>query len=335
MAGVCSGRRFTLCVAALVAALAPSRSVFAQTIMLGDHIVRRADRPSQLRPTVINHDDCIAGDSGDSLTLTLVTSDIGGLALEVWAGISAECGYFAHNAVLNPSVCWRLARFDAVPNAVSINVRDIIPHVGFDTGSADICETPGNLGLGVGSAYFLLTRGNTQVGPTASLTVTFDLQAPEPPLAQTLTAADASLTLSWSPTESLSLVANQVYCEPAAPEGCAAPSLVVGARPAIPPTAQAGADETRAQVRGLENQRRYACGVASLDGAGNLGTLSNLLCETPIPIAEDPNSLGPEISGRCGFGRAASPSSAVALGLAALSLCGRRRNATQPKRPSR
>ena len=129
-------------------------------------------------------------------------------------------------------------------------------------------------------------------------------------------------------------MSERVYCEPVAsdaPDGRAAANLVAGARPPESRALAAVANESSAELWGLENQQRYACGVASADDAGNLGPLSNLLCARPNPNAgpeskpSSANSAGAEISRRCDFTRSSTPSGATAIALAALTLSCRRK----------
>src|SRR5262249_8529490 len=70
---------------------------------------------------------------------------------------------------------------------------------------------------------------------------------------------------------------------------CTSSTLVPGTKP-IPPSKFAqyvrndhvtGGEGT---AGGLENNKKYACAVASFDLLGNAGPLSKLACETPYPV---------------------------------------------------
>jgi len=297
------------------------------------------------RPWWISYEDCIAN---DVLVFPITVSDTSH-RLEVWAGTD-DCAAKRGNTVdrgqcwLVGSQEQLTRTFD-----VRIPVRNVVAQ-NFSAQTVpsglgpDVCEGSTDADGTKVTFYFLIEdngKAASSVTWTGSTQGTgFDLVGPTPPTGISVGMGEKQLSISiGNITENDDLQRIGLYCAPRgagvdaepepepefipgadagapitvvtpAPDNCATPLLVGGARPKFARAAELGIDLSCGQAsrtsdtvrtKTLENGTTYAIGVAGEDLLGNPGVLSTIQCGTPQELT-DFFELYKEKGGRGGGG---------------------------------
>lgn len=307
-----------------------AKEAAAQSIMLNPAGIERqyGFRSSQTSGNAlwISRADCEAGpeQKGDSFRFPLtLDGNFSSYELQVWVGGPGnDCSDPAARTGQAPQ-CWLVYKGVPTTNTPTIDVRvqDIVGmHKTTDTpngpgsGTVEDCQPePGSTSAPqevILYFMFISGSGGTVVGNGVTWATNYALMGPRAPTDVSAGAGNTQVVLKWTPSNDAYLTAYRYYCDPmpgselAASAGtCPTTSLVAGE---IPPSSHecgsvSNSTATEGHVKGLTNGHSYSVGVAGVDGVGNVGPLSNVVCATPEPT-EDFYQLYRDAGGEAGGG---------------------------------
>ena len=154
---------------------------------------------------------------------------------------------------------------------------------------------------------FLGDNGAPNNDESTEKKITYDLKATDPPLFTELGEGDGLLVPRWDPLEATDVAGYLFYCEASqaatGTTGTTGAAGAAGASGSIPPCdtslvegvipddsfycgEQAGQSAGRGTIGQLTNYQEYAVGITTRDAVGNVGTLSNILCQSPIEVID-------------------------------------------------
>lgn len=249
-------------------------------------------RPLDERPEGVSRADCLA-DQRIRLPVR-VTGFAAADALEAWASLEGiDCAALANRQ--GPSAA--CARLGALPLAMDVDfdvaVRSLLAIAPpFSVAAPATGDAAcGRVDRTRVSVQILLFRAGDPSVPVASKTILLDADTVGPP-APTITATRpgaGAIVVEWEPPGGAHVSETTgagLFSEPSTTDAgaCASTTLHPGEVPGPevkPSTRVLGATLTSAEISGLDAGGRYAVAVASTDDFGNVGPLSDLVCETP------------------------------------------------------
>lgn len=274
----------------------------------------------------ISRADCEAGPDrrGDVFHFPLMLEgNYSSYELQVWVGgMGNDCSEPAARTGQSPQ-CWLVYKGVPTTNTPTIDIRaqDIVgmhkttdPTNGPGSGTVEDCQPePGSTSAPQEVNLFFMFisgSGGTIVGNGITWSTRYALMGPRAPLGVSAGSGNTQLVLHWTPSNDANLTGYRFFCDPMpgseADQGdgsCAASDLVPGE---IPQGARecGGVDNSTAttgHVKGLVNGHSYSVGVAGVDTVGNLGPLSEVVCQSPEPT-EDFYQLYTDAGGTAGGG---------------------------------
>jgi hypothetical protein len=282
--------------------------------------------PGGVPENTINFEDCEAN-LYYQLELGVSSPD-SAYILEAWAGTEdcsqLANRQTAATAVCWPLTTFLAS--DVSTAIVNVRVRDIaagafgppsVTYIPTGTNTPDdaVCRSQTQSGPTALTLYFFFAdvEGNPY-GKVQKYPVTLDLLAGKVQGNVSLDIGDDALTVNVPPTTDPSTVAYNVYCDPppggasdagAADSGASSSTCASSVLAGVPgggmvlafqygqPDAKylcgtGPASQTSIDLAGLKNGSFYDVAVAAVDGAGNVGPLSNAACDEPLQSAGAP-----------------------------------------------
>lgn len=305
--------------AALVVSLASLGAARAQSVKKSlanpDRYVggaKQSLRPESQKPQGINRGDCLA-DTTLRFSLTF-TSFVGGQELQVWAGKgSDDCSdRTVRSDPQRSASCWMVHALQPGPlqsvGDFDVNVRDIVGYLNAPTPpkaypdkrpGAEACDTQSTAASANLTLYFFIVQSGgdgTKLGEGDTYPLPVDMKGPGAPKLRSIGPGHTLLKLDWDNTSDTTDVAGfRVFCDPkpgAAGGGGDAAACsnfaTAGADGGTPDLGAACANDTGAttlstNVTGLTDGVTYSFVVAGVDFFGNVGDVSNVLCDQPEP----------------------------------------------------
>lgn len=318
-------------------------------VVLDNYVIERSvERDSDEAPQTISLKDC--EENADVVYSTNVTLSGSTRSLEVWVGPES-----CLDLAVRTEQCHRVYAQEIGANNPSIRIPSQLI-VG--DGDSSCGTSASNVGGVSATLLFAFVGDNGQPDSSGSYTLTmkYDVRAPDPPRFTGLGQGDGQLVPNWEPLEGEDVTGYRFYCQEsvttqqevdagsydpsgaggeggASNVGCET-SMVPGERPPEGTRfcgEQAGKTARRGRVTGVVNDRVYAVGVVAQDIVGNEGVLSNVLCQYPKEVTDFYEAYlaagGRGGGGFCafGYGRRSNAWSGLALLGLALGWARRRR----------
>lgn len=284
------------------------------------------------QPEGVSRTDCLA-DQRIRLPVH-VTGFAAGDALEAWASLEGEDCAALGNRRGPAATC---ARLGVLPLAMDVDfdvpVRSLLaiapPFTVAAPATGDAaCGRVDRTRL---SVQILLFRAEEPSVPVASKTILIDADTvgPAAPTITSTAPGAGSIAIDWQAAggaPASDMTGTMLYAEPSTTDAgaCASSALHPGSiagTDVTPSTRVIGTTATSAVASGLDAGTRYAVAVASTDDFGNVGPLSDVVCETP-----EPGTSGASCSAHAAPGGSALGGALVALALAAIVARGRARH---------
>ena len=293
-----SGLRFALPAAALCVSLALTAEALADSISINQNVIidRSYTRSQDTEPTQLSLRDCQENavvNYSVNITAPRVRS------MEIWIG-KEECT----TAELRRE-CELLASpmLGGGSRTISLAAQDII-------GEDCVGEQSGGDPITLKLYFaFLGSNGEPNQDESAIQPITYDVVASDPPTLEKLGEGDGQLQANWTPLDAADVTGYRFYCESsqsagtttgASTTGSAGAAGATGNNPDCPSASlvqgqvpdeslfcgSAGPTSSRGTAKGLTNYQAYAVGMTTRDAVGNVGPLSNILCQTPVEVVD-------------------------------------------------
>ena len=315
--------------------------------------------PASVLVNALNFEDC-AADLYYRFTLG-VSQPSTEYELQAWAGTS-DCSQLANRQTSGTSGCWPVmapVAFRSNQFAMHVRMRDIAsgafaathPVIYAPTTDPSVCSAQPRTGATSLTLYFFFTDAQSNpVGTVQQYPITLDLRSGAVQGNVSVTSADEALVVNVPATTDPDTQGYNVYCDPppdgdadggvgasadaggtdaATQPGCASATLPLNtASPWLNTKslcAQSGASSTSILVERLKSDAHYNVAVATVDGVGNIGPLSNAVC---AESGDASLALPSPKSGSCstqGAGTPAGTSGLVLLAAASSAVFVRRR----------